>query len=129
MVSICGTHRDADTVTASNHRVLMAMLAAIDPDEEYHGIMHCGHWAVGWYDHVLVDPAHDALVACVGEAVCALASYPLLSDDDHSELESTLHSNGECGEGCGECEYEKQEHRCGTCGDECALCAKENDDE
>lgn len=129
MASIGGTHRDADTVDASNHRVLVAMLAKLDPDEEHHGIMHCGHWAVGWYDHVLIDPTCDALVQCIGECVAALDSYPILSDDDHSALECELHDDGVCGEHCGPCEGERQSHRYGDCHDDCKLCAEESSDE
>jgi hypothetical protein len=109
MLLICGTHRDADTVAESNHRTLVKMLSEVDPDEEHHGVMHCGHWAVGWYDHVLVDPNCDAVMRVVGESAAALADYPILSDDDHSALEMEQHDAGECGEGCSLCECDDQE--------------------
>lgn len=112
IASIGTTHRDADSVTQSNHEVLCAMLDEIDPDGAAHDVLHCGHWAVGWCDHVIVDPLNEAVLRVIGEAGCALADYPLLSDDHHSNLESEWHEEGKCGEGCSFCECEKEDAGC-----------------
>jgi hypothetical protein len=106
VATIGTTHRDADTVTHSNHRTLVKILSEIDPDEEFHGLMHCGHWAVGWMDHIVVDPKHSPLVAKLQKCAKALEEYPILSEDDHSALECELHDSGNCGEYCSLCESE-----------------------
>ena len=125
MVPLFTTHRDADTVTVSNHRVMLAMLERLDPEELGHGTMRAGHWAVGWMEHLLVDPARADLVAALESARDALEEYPLLSEDDHSHLESELHDDQACGDGCSLCEGEKLDHRRGDCGEDCRLCDQE----
>jgi hypothetical protein len=104
-----GTHRDADSVTRSNWRVICRELERLDPEYEAHGDMRASHWACGWYEHLLVDWRRVDLVRVLDESLASLECYPLLSDDDHSELEWEEHSAGQCGEGCSLCECEKQE--------------------
>lgn len=131
-----GTHRDADTVTRSNWRVICRELEALDPEYEAHGDMRASHWACGWYEHLLVDWRRVDLVRALDEALASLEEYPLLSDDDHSELECEEHDAGHCGEGCSLCECEKEDHRYHDrrgewCPEEreCRLCAAEREQE
>jgi hypothetical protein len=111
IVSIGGTHRDADVLTQSNHRVILRELAKLDPDEDAHGVMHAGHWAVGWVDHILVDPAREDLVKVLTEFESALSDYPIADEWDHSELELGWHDEGRCGDHCAHCEYEREDAR------------------
>lgn len=102
---IGGTHRDADSVAQSNHEVLCERLTAADPEggaggSEHWDVLRCSHWAVGWCDHVIVDPTNEAVMRVIAECGAALADYPILSDDHHSTLEHEWHEEGKCGEGC-----------------------------
>ena len=51
------------------------------------------HWRagcslVGWIEYLCVRAdAPESILQDAGEIVCALADYPILSDDDHSERE------------------------------------------
>ena len=116
-----GTHRDADTVLASNWRVMLARLAELDPGEDAHGIMHAGHCLVGWYDHLLVDWRRVDLVRALEDMEHEIDQYPILDEDDHSALEQELHDDDACGEGCSLCEAEEQDDRSGGYCD-CACC-------
>lgn len=131
-----GTHRDADTVTASNWRVMLARLEALDPEYEAHGEMRASHWACGWYDHLLVDWRRIDLVCALEAMEREIDEYPLLDEDDHSMLECELHDDDACGEGCSVCEGDRQEHRYYDrqgewCPEEreCKLCKAEHDDD
>lgn len=75
-----------DSVKRSNHRVMLAALNAIDPDgeahtvETYSGAFGCGEW-------LLVAPGSE----CEREVTAMLErieDYPVLSDDDLTDLES-----------------------------------------
>lgn len=121
--------RDSDSVSQSNHRVIERELTKIDPDQTTWGIMHCGHWAVGWVDHFVVAPNSPA-ATYVAETLRFLEEeYPILSDDDHSELEGELHDQKICSEGCTFCEGEREDHRRGDCDNYCRLCVKESEDD
>lgn len=105
---IGSVHRDSDPIDQSNHRVLVRELESVDPDQLHHGVMHCNHWAVGWIDHVLVDTDNPQVMQIIEDCTAALSDYPILSDDDHSELECELHDNEECDKYCSICESENQ---------------------
>jgi hypothetical protein len=46
------------------------------------------HWAVGWVEHMLIDPADTARVALVEQWREELEDYPVLSEDRMSQMES-----------------------------------------
>ena len=51
-------------------------------------VTRASHFAVGWIDTLRIhETADPALLARVDELIGELEGYPLLSDDDHSELE------------------------------------------
>jgi hypothetical protein len=112
IASVGGTHRDADVVEASNHYTVADMLKEVDPDYAAHDWITCSHWAVGWVQHLIVDPSNEAILRAVGEIGCALSEYPILSENRHSQLEMEWHEEGKCGEGCSRCEAEKQDAGC-----------------
>lgn len=82
---VYSTHRDADSVTRSNWRVLQKMTDELD------GVYtaSANHWAVGWVEVMYVDPteASEQTLQMLDEIVGGLQDYPLISDEDHSELE------------------------------------------
>lgn len=91
---ILSRHRDSDLVTESNWDVACQSLNAVDYDDaEFDSrppvyTFRAGHWAVGWVEYLLVRPdAPEETLKEAGEIICALADYPILSDDDHSERE------------------------------------------
>jgi hypothetical protein len=100
MALIGGVHRDCDALDRSNARVLQRLLAEVDPDQTGWDIMHCSHWAVGWYDHLIVDPRHAGVMKVLTDAKEAMDIYPALDEMDWSDLECEDHANNECGEGC-----------------------------
>lgn len=115
-------NRDSALVDRCNHRAIVAELERVDPDQTGWGIMHCSHWAVGWIDHLLVDPTREDLIVLLGECMSALADYPILSDDLHSQMECEEHAAGRCEDGCSQCEWDAQEHAAGRCEDHCKRC-------
>lgn len=109
---IGGTHRDADALAQSNHRVLLRLLREVDPDEAAHGTLEASHWAVGWYRHVVIDPSNEAVVKVMKESIEMLADYPILDECDFSDLECERHADNACSpDVCGVGPH------CETCGD------------
>lgn len=90
----CATHRDSDTVTRSNFTVMRDTLNALPAVRDWSGddcpvaIERFNHWAVGWVDYLLIDPACGEAVTSAEELLTRLEDYPVLSDDHLSELEN-----------------------------------------
>jgi hypothetical protein len=83
-------HRDSDCLTESNWRVAIKKLGGETYDSEEDtgdvSIVRFGHWAVGWVEHILVrpnSPAHNIAIKLEEK----LNDYPILDDDDFSNLE------------------------------------------
>ncbi len=91
------TNRDADACTRSNHRIITRTLAPWTGDHKegasVESISH-SHWACGYVDGFLIR-VYDASGAITdaftaySEMVDSLADYPILSDEDFSQEEST----------------------------------------
>lgn len=80
--------RDSGVLERSNFRVAVAALEAVDPDGAHHERHTFGHWGPGWVEIIVVNlDAPDSVIEAVGGMVAALADYPILSEDDWSELE------------------------------------------
>lgn len=80
-------HRDSDALERSNFRVLKRDLEARDPTGEAVAVERARHWAVGWIDYLLVDPACTPLVEQAAEWRRRLTDYPVADEMDWSELE------------------------------------------
>lgn len=81
--------RDSGTLGASNFRVATAALAAVDPAGAHHETHRFGHWACGWLEIMIVNPAAPGAVLATAATIARkLDSYPILSEDDYSALES-----------------------------------------
>jgi hypothetical protein len=108
MALVGGAHRDSDAVDKSNARVLAARLLKVDPDGLAHDYMRASHWAVGWYEHLIVDPSNAAVMAVLAAARESLDDYPILDELDWSDLECEMHADGQCYEGCSHCEIDHE---------------------
>ncbi len=86
-----GDYDNSCAVEQSNYRVMLA-------DEEIapHLVKLIGSHGSTGLAYIVPDPEHPgdihALPEALRDALAALDNYPLLSDDDHSELESELES-------------------------------------
>jgi hypothetical protein len=81
--------RDSEALSLSNWRVALRSLESVDPDGEDHEVHRFGHWGPGWFEVILIRPGTGAHREAWG-IECSLADYPVLSDDDFSELEHEL---------------------------------------
>jgi hypothetical protein len=80
-----GQHRDSNCIDRSNFRIAQQELEAINSDCCV--IERENHWAVGWVEHLLINPANAQAVAA-GEAIKQrLENYPVLDEEDWSNLE------------------------------------------
>lgn len=95
-----GQSAASDPVEESNYRVALAAIreacvfADVEPDE-YVRDTNMGHWLVGTVDHLLVrvweDEEHTRLTypfVVATELATSLQDYPVLSEEDLSELEN-----------------------------------------
>jgi hypothetical protein len=85
-----GVHRDSDVLSRSNWEVISGDMESRFPDDTE--VIHCRHWAVGWYDHLtirLMDS--NGLITEAARAIydwhCKLSDYPVANEDRFSELE------------------------------------------
>jgi hypothetical protein len=94
---VASQNRDSDSVTRSNYACILRDLEklalehdAADRDEPSVYTFRASHWACGWIEYVIVlNDAPEAVLEAAGEAICALADYPVYDDEHHSELELT----------------------------------------
>lgn len=81
--------RDSGVLDRSNFRTALASLATVDPGGEHYETHRFGHWGCGWFEIILVNPdAPDTVIDAAGGIVAALANYPILSEEDYSDLQS-----------------------------------------
>lgn len=85
-LAVLGQSRDSDTIERSNFRVAVARLESINPD--CYAVESESHCLVGWVETLLVDPTNAAAVAEAEAIRDSLAQYPILCEDDLSELET-----------------------------------------
>lgn len=76
--------RDSDALEQSNYRTALKWLGGESETVETHSF---GHWACGHYDVILAAPTRYADVLEIQQA---LENYPILSEDDMSQLEAEL---------------------------------------
>lgn len=76
-------NRDSDCLTESNWRTALNELGGEGEDVEIHRF---GHWACGWWEALAVrDGSPQADIA--REIHASLSDYPVLNEEDFSELE------------------------------------------
>jgi hypothetical protein len=88
-------NRDSDTVAESNWRVAIARLEALPEFEPPEGeeeivtryVVRESHAACGWVEWIAIHKNDTAALEAADEMAARLENYPVLSDDDLSELE------------------------------------------
>ncbi len=88
-------HRDSDCLTRSNFRSFKAALAAqpaiagwSSDDVGGYTVESFNHWAVGWVEYLLINPECKLAVGLAEELRASLEDYPVLDENDFSQLES-----------------------------------------
>lgn len=81
-----GQHRDSDTIARSNFRSALKALGGEDEDAGI-AVERFNHWAVGWTEAILIRPDAADKIAEAERIAAALEDYPVVDDDDLSELE------------------------------------------
>ena len=72
--------RDSGCLTESNWRMALKRLGGAGEDVQ---IFRCGHWACGWVEWLAVKAT---AIAAAEEIEKKLADYPILDEDDFSDL-------------------------------------------
>ena len=92
---VATVNRDSDCLSRSNYRSFIKLLGgkgtegakgAQDINENL-AIDEAHHWACGWLQYLVINPAATELIALAGEALAKLDDYPVLDEDDFSRLE------------------------------------------
>lgn len=78
--------RDSGVLERSNFRTALASLRTADPNGDGFEVHRFGHWGPGWIEIIIIDPEGPA-ASEAAVVVASFESYPVLSDDDYSELE------------------------------------------
>lgn len=89
------TNRDADTLRKSNWRSFIRALGGKGTEgakgtqeiNERLAIEEASHWACGWVQYLIIHPEAADLIAKAEEVRAALEDYPVLNEQDWSELE------------------------------------------
>lgn len=81
-----GQHRDSDILTRCNWNVLIGLLEGPGLEDAY-VIERESHWAVGWVEHLLINPACKAAVFIAKAAMKQIEDYPILDEDAFSTME------------------------------------------
>jgi hypothetical protein len=76
--------RDSQPIDESNFEAAQLML---DDAGAVYKVFRFSHWAIGWYEAIVVAP-DDVSLAAAGEIVCALDIYPVLDEYDLGGRES-----------------------------------------
>ena len=90
------TTRDADCLARSNFRCFVQMLGGKKTDgakgsqeiSEFVAIEEASHFACGWIQYLIIHPAAADLIAKAAAALEELDGYPVLNEEDFSEVES-----------------------------------------
>lgn len=81
-----GQNRDSDTITRSNFRVMLQRLGG---ETETVFIVRDRHFLCGWVEAIYIHESDTQACETADRLLADLADYPILSEDDHSELEWT----------------------------------------
>lgn len=87
--------RDSDCLSRSNYRCMIQLLGGKGTEgakgnqeiNDNVAIEEASHWAVGWIQYLIINPAHAESVKIATEAIERLEDYPVLDESDYSELE------------------------------------------
>jgi len=79
-----GQSRDSDTLERSN---FACMLKALGGESETVHVVRESHWAVGWVEWIAIHQDDDKALRIADKIIAALEDYPVVDEDDWSELE------------------------------------------
>ena len=79
-----GRSRDSELIEESNWH---AILEALGGESDTVAIERENHWACGWVEHLLIDPADTARVQLANELRERIENYPILDEEDYSRRE------------------------------------------
>lgn len=88
--------RDSDCLTRSNYRTFIKLLGGKGTEgakgtqeiNENLAIEEATHWACGWLQYLIINPECAELIAIAEKAHGRIADYPVLDENDFSELET-----------------------------------------
>ena len=81
---VIGRNRDSDTLEESNWIQALEMLGGESDTVQVHRF---GHWACGWLEVLMIDPADEKASAIAQEIKDRLADYPILNEEHYSRLQ------------------------------------------
>ena len=81
-------HRESDCLERSNFRSGLKAIGGESEHENGVTVVREGHWAVGWVEWIAIPFGPSVALAKACEIMDGLESYPVVSEDDWSELES-----------------------------------------
>ncbi len=84
LVAPVSRNRDSDVRTESNWH---AALDALGGESDTVQVHRFGHWACGWFELILIDPAAADKVAIAADLERRLADYPILDEFDCAKRE------------------------------------------
>lgn len=81
---VIGQSRDSRLLEQSNYHCILKALKKISEDDVIEE--RASHWACGYIDEIIVNPKNKELVKCAEEILNALENYPIIDEDNFSEL-------------------------------------------
>lgn len=81
---VYGQHRDSEQLVRSNFR---SILKALGGESRSVAIERFGHWAVGWVESILVSPGAKKKLERAQEVMEALRDYPVVDEEDYSQMQ------------------------------------------
>ncbi len=88
--TIGGQHRDSETLSRSNHR---SILRALGGESETVLVIRDNHWAIGWIEAIYIHQSDTAALAIAERIANRLDDYPVVDEEDWSELEYETAAN------------------------------------
>ena len=85
MFNFMGQSRDSDALERSN---FICGLEALGGESDSVQVHRFGHWAVGWIEEIMIDPADKIAVTKADEILCALENYPVVNEEHFCALEN-----------------------------------------
>jgi hypothetical protein len=80
-------HRDSDTLERSNFRSALEAIGGESVSEGGARVVREGHWAVGWVEWIAIPFGPSVALAKANEIMEGLEGYPVVDEEDWSELE------------------------------------------
>lgn len=62
-----GLHQESDGYDQYRSQKIQDKLTKIDPERAHWDIIRANHWAVGWYDHLIVDPTYEPVMKILAQ--------------------------------------------------------------